>query len=54
MEEPDQEPARGLANEPRDDAPPPHHHQREQHNHNPPFNVQGPHQWHREPQNKFL
>ncbi|XP_016149943.1 RNA/RNP complex-1-interacting phosphatase isoform X2 [Sinocyclocheilus grahami] len=58
MEEPDQEPAQGLANEPQDDAPPPppphHHHRREQHNHDPPFNGQEPHQWHREPQNQFL
>ncbi|KAI2659572.1 RNA/RNP complex-1-interacting phosphatase [Labeo rohita] len=52
MEEPDQEPTQGLANEPRDDAPP--HHRREQHNHDPPLNGQGPHQWHREPQNQFL
>ncbi|XP_016415800.1 RNA/RNP complex-1-interacting phosphatase-like isoform X2 [Sinocyclocheilus rhinocerous] len=51
MEEPDQEPAQGLANEPRDDAP---HHRREWHNHDPPFNGQEPHQWHREPQNQFL
>ncbi|XP_016106036.1 metacaspase-1-like, partial [Sinocyclocheilus grahami] len=51
MEEPDQEPAQGLANEPRDDAP---HHRREWHNHDSPFNGQEPHQWHREPQNRFL
>ncbi|XP_073685836.1 RNA/RNP complex-1-interacting phosphatase-like [Garra rufa] len=52
MEEPDQEPAQGLANKPRDDAPSPHH-QWEQHNHDPPFHGQRPHQWHREPQNQF-
>ncbi|KAK9968640.1 hypothetical protein ABG768_002955 [Culter alburnus] len=51
MEEPDQEPSRGLANETQHEAP---HHQREQHNHNPRFNGQGPHQWHRGPQHKFL
>uniref|UniRef100_A0A8C1YZR3 RNA/RNP complex-1-interacting phosphatase n=2 Tax=Cyprinus carpio TaxID=7962 RepID=A0A8C1YZR3_CYPCA len=58
MEEPDQEPAQGLANEPQDDdAPPPHHHhhhhRREQHNHDPSFIGQGHHQWHGEPQNQF-
>lgn len=48
MEEPDQEPSQGLANfqTPR--------HRREQHNHDPRFNGQRPHQWHREPQHKFL
>uniref|UniRef100_A0A8C2A7W9 RNA/RNP complex-1-interacting phosphatase n=1 Tax=Cyprinus carpio TaxID=7962 RepID=A0A8C2A7W9_CYPCA len=50
MEEPDKEPAQGLANEPRDDAP---HHRRKQHNHDPAFNGHELHQWHREPQNQF-
>lgn len=53
MEEPDQEPAQGLANEPQEGAPPAHH-RWEQHDHDPRFNRQGPHQWHRELQNQFL
>ncbi|KAL1266258.1 hypothetical protein QQF64_001933 [Cirrhinus molitorella] len=60
MEKPDQEPAQGLANEPRDDAPPPHHHHHhhhhlrwEEHSHDPTFNEEGLHQWHSEPQSQF-
>ncbi|XP_067289006.1 RNA/RNP complex-1-interacting phosphatase [Pseudorasbora parva] len=51
MEEPDQEPSRGRANETRHEAP---HHRREQYNHNPPFNGQESHQGHRNSQHLYF
>ncbi|XP_058645375.1 RNA/RNP complex-1-interacting phosphatase isoform X2 [Onychostoma macrolepis] len=62
MEEPDQKPAQGLANEPRDDAPPPphhhhhHHHQREQHNQNQflPFHQNNSMTWFRPPEHQLF